>query len=506
MAIEDDAGDELIAVHGPRRFLGEIGHADRPGVVRHRRRGEPRRACSVPIDALRDVVAGDAGARRPDRARLPLRGAILIGHGAGLAIVGIALLAGHPPAARFRRPATASRTAGSTSRRTRTRSAAARSWASPRGDADRHLARRRSCATRATPSWPRRSACARRVPSRQRGDLVVVGAGPAGLAASVYGASEGLDTVTARRGGDRRPGRHRRGSRTTSASPPASPAPSWPTAPWSRRGKFGARDQRPGRGDRARQRGGDHVVRARRRHGGRAAHRDRRDRRPLPAAAGAAARGVRGHEHLLRRDASRRRLCAGDPVAVVGGGNSAGQAALFLSRPRRASALIVREDELEENMSRYLADRILRNPRIELRLHTEVRELSGDRRLEAVVVEDRQRASGARSRRATLFVFIGAEPHTGWLGDELERDAGGYVADRPEVARADGAARRCCWRPAGPGCSPSATCAAARSSGWRQPSARARWPCAWSTSTWRTARARARAGAARPAQTKVSST
>ena len=155
-------------------------------------------------------------------------------------------------------------------------------------------------------------------------------------------------------------------------------------------------------------------------------------------------------------------------------------------------------------MSRYLADRILRNPRIELRLHHEVRELrrraAGSR---ALVVEDRQTGERTPVDARYLFVFIGAEPHTGWLGDEVQRDAGGYVLTGQVGRRRASDARR----PAGPGCSPSATCAAARSSGWRQPSARARWPCAWSTSTWRTARSEpGRLAAAGPAQTNVSST
>jgi thioredoxin reductase (NADPH) len=121
------------------------------------------------------------------------------------------------------------------------------------------------------------------------------------------------------------------------------------------------------------------------------------------------------------------RLCAGDSVAVVGGGNSAGQAAQFLSDHVAHLTLIVREDELEENMSHYLADRVLHNPRIDLRLHHEVRELVGDRRLEGLVLEDRHGGERTTVDARYLFVFIGAEPHTGWLGEELQRDAGGYV-------------------------------------------------------------------------------
>jgi thioredoxin reductase (NADPH) len=120
-------------------------------------------------------------------------------------------------------------------------------------------------------------------------------------------------------------------------------------------------------------------------------------------------------------------MCAGDPVAVVGGGNSAGQAALFLSDTVASLTLIVREDELEENMSRYLADRIRNHPRIDLLVHHEVRELVGERRLDAVVVEDLHTGERTTVHAHYLFVFIGARPHTAWLGDEVQRDAGGYV-------------------------------------------------------------------------------
>jgi thioredoxin reductase (NADPH) len=78
-------------------------------------------------------------------------------------------------------------------------------------------------------------------------------------------------------------------------------------------------------------------------------------------------------------------------------------------------------------MSRYLADRIRRNPRIELRLHHEVRELLGERKLGAVVAEDTRTGARTRVEAQYLFVFIGARPHTAWLGDEVLRDAGGYV-------------------------------------------------------------------------------
>jgi thioredoxin reductase (NADPH) len=112
---------------------------------------------------------------------------------------------------------------------------------------------------------------------------------------------------------------------------------------------------------------------------------------------------------------------------VVGGGNSAGQATTFLARHASALTLVLRDDDLEDNMSRYLADRVRRLPNVQIRPHTEVRELCGDRRLEAVIVEDLRTGARERLPAQALFVFIGADPHTGWLRGTVELDEGGYV-------------------------------------------------------------------------------
>ena len=118
--------------------------------------------------------------------------------------------------------------------------------------------------------------------------------------------------------------------------------------------------------------------------------------------------------------------CQNDPVAVVGGGNSAGQAALFLARHASRVSLLVRDGDLATNMSRYLADQ-LRRSEVDVLLHTEVRECIGDGLLAQLVVEDNQ--SGARRKidARALFVFIGAVPSTGWLDGQLALDDDGFV-------------------------------------------------------------------------------
>jgi thioredoxin reductase (NADPH) len=126
------------------------------------------------------------------------------------------------------------------------------------------------------------------------------------------------------------------------------------------------------------------------------------------------------------------------PVAVVGGGNSAGQAALFLSRHSPAVRLLIRGGELGADMSRYLVDRVERCPQIEVRLHTEVRELLGENgELDGIVIENNETGERETLPAAVLFVFIGAIPCTAWLAGALQLDGDGFVATGQDTAWAD---------------------------------------------------------------------
>jgi thioredoxin reductase (NADPH) len=124
--------------------------------------------------------------------------------------------------------------------------------------------------------------------------------------------------------------------------------------------------------------------------------------------------------------------CAGSHVGVVGGGNSAGQAAVFLSSRASKVSLMIRGGDLGRTMSRYLIDQLDRIDNVEILPHTEVRELVGDRSLEGLVVS----STGREERRlevGALFVFIGAEPRTTWLKDALALDAKGFVRTGREL-------------------------------------------------------------------------
>jgi thioredoxin reductase (NADPH) len=114
-------------------------------------------------------------------------------------------------------------------------------------------------------------------------------------------------------------------------------------------------------------------------------------------------------------------------VAVVGGGNSAGQAAVFLSRHAAQVTMVVREHDLSKFMSRYLIDQVTRIGNVSVMLGTEIRELLGDQSLQAVGVADRDTGARRMVRARALFVFIGASPSTGWLGNMVETDDAGFI-------------------------------------------------------------------------------
>lgn len=133
------------------------------------------------------------------------------------------------------------------------------------------------------------------------------------------------------------------------------------------------------------------------------------------------------------------KLMAGAIVHVVGGGNSAGQAVVHLAPHVERVTLLVRSDGLEKNMSEYLIQEIHRLPNVEVRLQTELADGEGEAALERIVVYDR-----ARNQRETLptdgvFVLIGALPHTEWLDGALTRDQHGFVCTGYELSAVPGA-------------------------------------------------------------------
>lgn len=265
------------------------------------------------------------------------------------------------------------------------------------------------------------------VPGRDTYDVVVVGAGPAGLAAAVTAASEGLSTVVldaVATGGQA-------GTSSRIENYLGFPA-GVSGAELADRGvvqarKFGATFTIPAEARALDRVDGHFVVRL-------------DDGAQVEAHVVVLATGV--HYRRLEVPGMARlegssvyyaatefeaRLCRGDRVTIVGGGNSAGQAAVFLAGNAAGVDLVIRHDDLKRDMSRYLSDRVERDPRIRVRRSSEVAELVGDDALDAVTIRDLDTGRREHVPTTALFVLIGAEPHTSWLQGQVALDERGYV-------------------------------------------------------------------------------
>jgi thioredoxin reductase (NADPH) len=258
-------------------------------------------------------------------------------------------------------------------------------------------------------------------------DLLVVGAGPAGLAASVYGASEGLAAFAVESTAV--------GGQAGTASrienylgfPAGLPGAELAARAALQAAKFGAQISAPASATALRPGEGLTVV-----HlsdgiqvGARAvviATGARYRRLDLPGLA--SLEGTSVYYAATLEEASRH---AGDAVAVVGSGNSAGQAAIFLASHTRRVYLLVRRDNLSGTMSRYLTDQLARDPDVKILAHTKVAALHGDGQLQGLAVADRRDGTRRDLDARALFVFIGADPHTRWLPSALALDRSGFI-------------------------------------------------------------------------------
>jgi thioredoxin reductase (NADPH) len=120
-------------------------------------------------------------------------------------------------------------------------------------------------------------------------------------------------------------------------------------------------------------------------------------------------------------------MCRGSEVVVVGGGNSAGQAAVFLAGQVRKVYLVVRGGSLYKDMSEYLARRVEDTPNIEVLLNTEVERMEGDDSLGKVELVNNKTGGKRTIKTSALFSFIGAVPRTDWLPEDIEKDEKGFV-------------------------------------------------------------------------------
>jgi thioredoxin reductase (NADPH) len=125
--------------------------------------------------------------------------------------------------------------------------------------------------------------------------------------------------------------------------------------------------------------------------------------------------------------------CRGEDLVIVGGANSAGQAAVFLAGFTRRVIVLVRGDGIEATMSRYLVDQIASIGNIEIWTRSQVAAVEGDGHLERVLVRRGDDAEPVTVRVVSMFIFIGAEPRTDWLDGAVERDPRGFLLTGPAV-------------------------------------------------------------------------
>ncbi|MEM6927974.1 MAG: NAD(P)/FAD-dependent oxidoreductase, partial [Myxococcota bacterium] len=130
---------------------------------------------------------------------------------------------------------------------------------------------------------------------------------------------------------------------------------------------------------------------------------------------------------------SESRFCRDRPVVVIGGGNSAGQAAMFLSRSASHVHLLVRGESLAASMSEYLSSRLEAEPRVTIYYRTEVRALHGEESLTATTWEHKDSEEHLQQSCGGMFVMVGAAPNTGWLADLVELDDKGFVLTGPSA-------------------------------------------------------------------------
>jgi thioredoxin reductase (NADPH) len=130
---------------------------------------------------------------------------------------------------------------------------------------------------------------------------------------------------------------------------------------------------------------------------------------------------------------SEAQLCSGQDVYLVGGANSAGQAAMYFSRYARSVTLLVRGPSLEESMSQYLIDQIAATPTINVLTSTRVVEVKGETQLEVITITNTATDETQVLPTTALFVFIGATPQTDWLAGLVERDEHGYILSGLDV-------------------------------------------------------------------------
>ena len=431
-------GETVIATYGPSQFLGEIGLLTGQRVFLSAVASTAGRVLRVPAGQVRVLMAQELGLSELILRTFLLRHSILTGLGSGLTLIG-------------------SRFDGGTRRllEVLARNRLASRWLELEGSPEAEAMLRELDVPVAdlpivvVPGGP-----LLRNPSSHElldalgmsgladtdlpgvCDLLVAGAGPGGLAAAVYGASEGMATILAE---DTALG----GQAGTSSRienllgfPAGLSGEELAARAALQAQKFGVRIKLASKAVSLSSDPGVHHVRF-------------DDGDVITAKSVIIATGARYNRLPLGRLAEfegvgvyyaatqmEAQACRAGSVAVVGGGNSAGQAALFLSRSSAEVHVIIRAETLDTSMSRYLIDQVERDPRITVTPGTQVTALLGKDQLEGVQLLDTSRQQTSALAVRGLFVFIGARPATGWLAGQLAQDNRGFLLTGTSIPQA----------------------------------------------------------------------
>ena len=425
IVLKVDAGERLVAHHGPGRFLGELNMLSALRVLVSARVSQPGEVIVVPRDGLRRLMATNA--RLGDTilaAFIARRNMLMEGAAPAIRLVGSRF---SPEALQLREFLSRTRIP--------------HEWLDPEGDPQLEaLLREFDLSPSDLPVVIVTGSVLRRpspgelasflgltvdnMPERCF-DLVVIGGGPAGLAAAVYGASEGLRTLGVEMTA---PG----GQAGTSSRienylgfPMGISGADLTQRAVIQAQKFGAHLTVPCTAVSLRNQAGHLVVHLS----------DGTDvaGRAVIAATGASYRRLdaarlsdfEGRGVYYAATEMEARMCSPAPIVIAGGGNSAGQAAIFLAQNGCAVTIVIRGPDLERSMSHYLVDRVEADPRITVRTDTTISALDGEESLTALHLKGPEGETVVEC--AGLFSFIGADPASGWLSGCAALDDRGFV-------------------------------------------------------------------------------
>jgi thioredoxin reductase (NADPH) len=424
----DGAGERMIATHGPGEFTGEMSMISGERSLVRGRVTEAGEFLELTGDALRRLVARDAELSELLLRAFILRRLELISHGFG----NVVLLGSRHSAQTLELREFLSRNGHPYTYVDLDRDRGAQelldSFAVQASEAPVVICNGRNVLRR--PTIAELANCLglnHAIDDAQVRDVIIVGAGPAGLAAAVYGASEGLDVLVIE---TRAPGGQAGSSSRIEnylGFPTGVSGLELAARARTQALKFGAELMIA--------RSGARLDCARRPYRVVLDTGESLATRSIVIATGAQYNKLRvpmlekfegkgvyyGATHIEAQ------LCAGEEVIVVGGGNSAGQAAAFLAQGTRKVHILVRAGGLSETMSRYLIQRLIENPKVELHVRTEVAALTGEDSLESVTWRDRESGAESTHQVRHVFVMTGASPRTEWLRGCVALDEKGFI-------------------------------------------------------------------------------